>query len=173
MNSKRKGRIGILASSLILGGIWTGWVWAQTEVGPEAVSPAPDSGAVIEPASPGPDFPPLAEPGPPAVSSPEAPAPGEDLNAPPAPAPSEAPAPAAATPLPQVPWGRGVVLGVVTHVTPAQHKILAGEDLHLIAAYYYGNARLWRLIYEANRKVLPNPNKLPEGITILVPAPPI
>lgn len=171
MNSKRKSRVRILASSLILVGIWTGWVWAQTEVGPEAVSPAPDSGAVIEPASPGPDSPPLAEPGPPAVSSPEAPAPGEDLNPPPA--PSEAPAPAATTPPPQVPGGRGVVLGVVTHVTPAQHKILAGEDLHLIAAYYYGNARLWRLIYEANRKIISNPNKLTEGITILVPAPPV
>jgi len=203
MNSKRKSRVRILASSLILGGIWTGWVWAQTEVGPEAVSPAPDSGAVIEPASPGPDFPPLAEPAP-SEAPIEAPSaqPGSDfpplaepapleapIEAPPAaPAPdlpplaepgqpaapvAAEPAPSDLTPPPQVPWAGNMVLGSVTHATPAQHKILAGEDLHLIAAYYYGNARLWRLIYEANRKVLPNPSKLTEGITILVPAPPI
>jgi nucleoid-associated protein YgaU len=84
-------------------------------------------------------------------------------------APSEASAPA---PQP-VPGLGGVVLGPVTHATPAQHIIVEGDDLHLLAAYYYGNARLWRLIYEANRNVIPNPNKLTKGITITIPAPPV
>ena len=146
------------------------------------VEPSPDS--PVEPgpapaeaplAAPAPDLPPLAEPGIPTEPATPATAPAPDFppmaeqGQPAVSAPSEASAPAQ---LP-VPGLGGIVLGPVTHPTPAQHKIVEGDDLHLLAAYYYGNARLWRLIYEANRNVIPNPSKLTEGITITIPAPPI
>jgi len=222
MDPKRKNRARVFIFSLILAGIWTVGVWAQTEITPEPIAPLPEAGAVAAPAppaepsqappaAPAPDLPPLAEPAPPAVpteiqpaapieaqpaapapdlpplaepgtpaeptppSAPNPAAPAENLTPSPAPpaAPNEAPAPAALTPGPPMPGVGGVVLGPVTHATPAQHKIAAGDDLHLLAAYYYGNARLWRLIYEANRKIIFNPNKLTEGITIVIPAPPV
>jgi len=253
MNPIKKSAARGLILSLILAGIWTGGVWAQTVITPEPVAPLSEAGAVaapapppepsqappapsevppaapteiqpaasasdlpplaepvpppapseapsqtppaipdqtqpiepsqippaapteVQPAEPAPSLPPLAEPGTPSAPvTPSPVAPGGNLNPAPTPAqPVEAPAPAALTPSSPMPGAGGVVLGSVTHATPAQHKIAAGEDLHLLAAYYYGNARLWRLIYEANRKIISNPNMLTKGITIVIPAPPV
>ncbi|MDH7499057.1 MAG: hypothetical protein QHH30_01565 [candidate division NC10 bacterium] len=46
------------------------------------------------------------------------------------------------------------------HASPMEirHSVGAGEDLHLLAAYYYGDARQWKRIYQANRKQIKNPN---------------
>ncbi len=46
------------------------------------------------------------------------------------------------------------------------HKVSPGENLHLLAAYYYGNARAWRKIYFANQDKIRNPNVISKG-TIL------
>lgn len=43
------------------------------------------------------------------------------------------------------------------------HVVLAGENLHLLAAYYYGDPRQWARIYRENRSVIPNPGVLRVG----------
>jgi hypothetical protein len=40
------------------------------------------------------------------------------------------------------------------------HLVKPGEHLHLLAAYYYGDARQWKRIYEANRHQIKNPNRI-------------
>ena len=77
------------------------------------------------------------------------------------PAPAEAEA--------QLPIGSSYTLGSITHPTPANHKVEEGENLHWLAGYYYGNARLWRFIYEANREQLKDPNFVPAGIVLTIP----
>ncbi len=52
--------------------------------------------------------------------------------------------------------------------TPTQkvlrlHQVKAGENLHLLSAYYYGDARQWRKIWELNKKQIPNPNIIRVG----------
>jgi hypothetical protein len=42
------------------------------------------------------------------------------------------------------------------------------ENLHLLASFYYGNPREWRKIYEENRAVIKNPNRLPVGEVIRI-----
>ncbi len=43
------------------------------------------------------------------------------------------------------------------------HVVLPGENLHLLAAFYYGNPREWARIYRENRSVIPNPRVLKVG----------
>lgn len=51
----------------------------------------------------------------------------------------------------------------------ALHEVERGQDLHLIAGYYYGDARQWERIRQANREVLKNPNRLRVGMVLRVP----
>lgn len=44
-----------------------------------------------------------------------------------------------------------------------EHEIRSGDNLHLIAGYYYGNPRQWKRIWKANRKALAGPNRLMPG----------
>jgi hypothetical protein len=56
--------------------------------------------------------------------------------------------------------------------TPEQdvlHEILPGDCLHLIAGYYYGDARLWDRIWKANQSLIRNPHQIPVGTFLLVP----
>jgi hypothetical protein len=48
------------------------------------------------------------------------------------------------------------------------HEVKAGEDLHLIAGYYYGDARQWKKIWALNKKELRNPNRIEIGQMIKV-----
>ncbi len=50
-----------------------------------------------------------------------------------------------------------------------RHEVLAGDCLHLIAGYYYGDARLWERIWQANRATIKNPNVLERGSVLVVP----
>ena len=43
------------------------------------------------------------------------------------------------------------------------HEVKAGEDLHLIAGYYYGDTRQWKKIWEMNKKEVRNPNRISVG----------
>ena len=53
-----------------------------------------------------------------------------------------------------------------THVL---HKITSKqENLHLLSGYYYGNTRQWKKIYQDNRNIIKNPNRLPVGQTIRI-----
>ena len=43
------------------------------------------------------------------------------------------------------------------------HRVGKDENLHILAAYYYGDARAWQKIYKLNKKNIRNPNILHEG----------
>jgi hypothetical protein len=59
--------------------------------------------------------------------------------------------------------------GAVLRGTSVQHTIQSKqENLHLLASFYYGNPREWRKIYEDNRDVIKNPNRLPVGEVIQI-----
>ena len=51
----------------------------------------------------------------------------------------------------------------------ALHEVLPGDNLHLIAGYYYGDCRQWQRIWEANRKPVPKPNLLERGMILRIP----
>jgi len=40
----------------------------------------------------------------------------------------------------------------------ALHQVQPTDNLHLLAAYYYRDARQWRRIFHANRETIKNPN---------------
>ena len=42
-------------------------------------------------------------------------------------------------------------LAVTPPALPATHTVMEGENLHLISALYYGHARNWKAIWQANR----------------------
>jgi len=44
-----------------------------------------------------------------------------------------------------------------------EHTIRSGDNLHLIAGYYYGDPRQWKMIWKTNRKNLAGPNRLKPG----------
>jgi hypothetical protein len=46
------------------------------------------------------------------------------------------------------------------------HEVKAGEDLHLIAGYYYGDSRQWKKIWEMNKREVRNPNRISVGQTL-------
>jgi nucleoid-associated protein YgaU len=49
------------------------------------------------------------------------------------------------------------------------YVIHSGDTLFEIADAAYRNGNLWPRIWEANRDLIPNPNRLTPGISILVP----
>lgn len=52
------------------------------------------------------------------------------------------------------------------------HKVGPGENLHILAAYYYGDARAWTRIYEFNRRAIGNPNWIKAGQVLRIEVPP-
>ncbi|PIE33279.1 hypothetical protein CSA56_12485 [candidate division KSB3 bacterium] len=49
------------------------------------------------------------------------------------------------------------------------HPITSSEEnLHLLAGFYYLNPREWKRIYQNNRHVIKNPNRLPVGKTLQI-----
>lgn len=57
---------------------------------------------------------------------------------------------------------------VIDHVT-----ITSGSRLTLISLKYYGHKIFWVYLYQANKAVIANPNNVPIGTVIAVPAPEI
>jgi len=51
----------------------------------------------------------------------------------------------------------------------AIHEVMAGDNLHLIAGYYYGDARQWERIWGANKPQVKNPNLIERGSYLLIP----
>ena len=49
------------------------------------------------------------------------------------------------------------------------HTVLRGESLWLIAKKYYGDGSKWRQIYEANKNTISDPNRIREGMNIIIP----
>jgi LysM repeat protein len=54
--------------------------------------------------------------------------------------------------------------------TSTEHTVRGGDTLSHLALHYYGNARKWPKIYEANKETMTNPNYLYIGQKVLVPA---
>jgi nucleoid-associated protein YgaU len=54
-------------------------------------------------------------------------------------------------------------------VPPLHHKIADGDSLQQLAKKYLGSERRYREIFEANRKVLSDPDLLPIGAEIVIP----
>jgi len=65
----------------------------------------------------------------------------------------------------------GTVVAMLPPVLSATivHTVAEGEDLHWLAARYYGNARLWNKIYEANHDKFINPSTLTVGQRLQIP----
>jgi hypothetical protein len=51
----------------------------------------------------------------------------------------------------------------------AIHEVMAGDNLHLIAGYYYGDARQWERIWDANKPQVKNPNVIERGAFLRIP----
>ncbi|MFA5027815.1 MAG: hypothetical protein WC713_08040, partial [Candidatus Methylomirabilota bacterium] len=49
------------------------------------------------------------------------------------------------------------------------HEVQAGDELHVIAGYYYGDARQWERIWRANRDQVRNPNRIERGALLRIP----
>ncbi len=49
------------------------------------------------------------------------------------------------------------------------HQVQRGDNLHLIAGYYYGDARQWEKIWRMNRAEVRNPNRIEPGTLLRVP----
>lgn len=58
--------------------------------------------------------------------------------------------------------------GAVYEGGKVRHVIDPRENLHILAAYYYGDPRQWQRIYQENRSVIRNPNRLPGGQTLQI-----
>jgi hypothetical protein len=54
--------------------------------------------------------------------------------------------------------------------TSTEHTVIGGDTLSHLALHYYGNARKWPKIYEANKETMANPHYLYIGQKVLVPA---
>ena len=61
--------------------------------------------------------------------------------------------------LPASPAGAGLV----------EHEVRRGDDLHLIAGYYYKDPRQWKRVWRENRSRVPNRNVLRVGARLQVP----
>ena len=51
----------------------------------------------------------------------------------------------------------------------AIHEVMPGDDLRLIAGYYYGDTRQWERIWKANRDQIKNPNRIEKGSLLRIP----
>ena len=51
----------------------------------------------------------------------------------------------------------------------ALHEVLPGDNLRLIAGYYYGDVRQWERIWNINRDQVRNPNRIERGSLLRIP----
>ena len=58
--------------------------------------------------------------------------------------------------------------GPAAAVETAEHTVRAGDNLHLIAGYYYRDPRQWRKVWKLNGKSVARPSHLVPGRTLRV-----
>jgi len=66
----------------------------------------------------------------------------------------------------------GLSPGAPAAAAPPQdaiHEVMPGDDLRLIAGYYYGDTRQWERIWQANRDQISNPNRIERGALLRIP----
>lgn len=52
---------------------------------------------------------------------------------------------------------------------PRWYKVKKGDTLSAIAREYYGDASQYRKIFDANRDVLSDPDRIKEGVELRIP----
>lgn len=57
----------------------------------------------------------------------------------------------------------------VTSESTTEYVVEKGDTLQKISKKFYGGYSKWTKIYEANKDILPNPNKIKPGLTIRIP----
>ncbi len=68
------------------------------------------------------------------------------------------------------PGANGATSAAQSSAAATTHRITATDSLASIAQQYYGEQRLWTLIYEANRALIgDNPSIIPVGIELVIP----
>ncbi len=65
--------------------------------------------------------------------------------------------------------GRSNLSGNASTITHRTHVIAAGDTLFTIAQRYYGRGDRFAEIYQANQRLLTNPDRLPIGQSIIIP----
>lgn len=63
----------------------------------------------------------------------------------------------------------GAAIPAPTGPQDAIHEVMTGDNLHLIAGYYYGDARQWQRIWDANKPQVKNPNVIERGAFLRIP----
>jgi nucleoid-associated protein YgaU len=53
--------------------------------------------------------------------------------------------------------------------TARVHRVQKGETLISLSRHYYGEAGRWRAIHEANKSLVPDPNRLFPGQELVIP----
>lgn len=82
-----------------------------------------------------------------------------------------APVPTIATPTVEVETPEAAVAAVPaqTAETPGTYTVQKGDGLMSIARRFYGDAGMWRRIYEVNRDRIPNPDLIKVGMVLTIP----
>jgi nucleoid-associated protein YgaU len=62
--------------------------------------------------------------------------------------------------------------GDATPAAVIEHLVQKGDNLHLIAGYYYRDPRMWRKIFSLNRETVTDPNLLHPGDILKIKADP-
>lgn len=50
------------------------------------------------------------------------------------------------------------------------YTVVAGDSLSIIAAHFYGDAKAWKALFDANRDQLADPDQLQPGQMLKIPA---
>lgn len=87
------------------------------------------------------------------------------FSAPPPPPPAEVRTPAASPASGSVASGTAAPAPAGTRT----HVVQAGDTLSRIATRYYGDAKRWNEIVDANRELIPSPDRLAVGMTLKIP----
>lgn len=58
---------------------------------------------------------------------------------------------------------------ISTSSEPRYHTVVKKDTLYRLARTYYGDHRRWRDIYEANRSIISDPNRIRIGQRLLIP----
>jgi nucleoid-associated protein YgaU len=79
------------------------------------------------------------------------------------------PSAAGSTPTPAYPTEAAATRLTATESTGRHHTVAKGDTLYSLARKYYGDQRRWRDIYEANRSLISDPNKIYVGQRLIIP----
>jgi len=76
---------------------------------------------------------------------------------------------ASSAPTPAYPSEAAATKLTATESGGRAHTVAKGDTLYSLARKYYGDQRRWRDIYEANRSLVSDPNKIYVGQRLIIP----